>query len=446
MDIRWNKICILAFRALLLTIALFLAQVSKSQQIKGSVYDTLKLEDVIEDVIQNNPVIKESGELITMSELSVKLAQSAWLPMINGSASYSRMAPIPSFDIPQFGHIQLYPNNNVNLEVDARQLIYDFGKTGKNVQFQEINQEMAKLTVEQVKEKYALASAGIFYSLYYIQNAKDIVRDHQNTLKKHLELVENKQMTGSATQYEILSTRVNLSAAKTQLSELQTAYDVQLLNLATIMGTKLENPILYADTSLINNLKLEDSSFTFASAHREDLLLLDRRQTSAYLNYKLIKAQTNPVLGFFGNGGYKNGYLPHIENPLANYMAGVSLQFPIFNANRKKINLEMASSSISQLKYESENTQRTAHDDITTSYLQLKLSGEKVNQSKIQVQQAQEAYNHAEINFKEGFLTNLDLLYASDILAESQLQLLRNKMDYITNLLKYKDSLGENIY
>ena len=440
MNIRQNKInlTVIAF--------LFLFQVAYNQEATTKQNDTLKLTDVISGVIQNNPVVKESGELINTSDLEIKMAQSAWLPIIDFNGSYSRMAPIPAFDIPGFGHIQMYPDNSMNMSLEAKQLLYDFGRTEKGVAIKQINREMAGLTAEQMKEKFALASAGIFYSLYYIQMAKSIVEEHLNTLKKHLEFVENKQKTGSATQYEILSTRVRVSAAETQLSELQTAYDVQLSHLGTIMGTDLSHVIVQADTSTTEILNVEDSVFDFAAAHRNDILILDKKKAMADMNYKLLQAQKYPSLGMFASGGWKNGYLPEIEKLEANYIIGVSLQVPIFGGNRKNIKLKMATCSIDQLNYEAENTERTVHDEINESFLQMQLSERKVQQSQIQVEQAKEAYNHAEVNFKEGVITNLDLIYASDMLAESELQLLKNKIDFKYNQLKFEDAIGEKIY
>jgi outer membrane protein TolC len=61
---------------------------------------------VVTKIIQNNPIIKESDEKITSSGLSIELVLAAYMPTFDVNASYSCMAPIPSFDIPQFGHIQ----------------------------------------------------------------------------------------------------------------------------------------------------------------------------------------------------------------------------------------------------------------------------------------------------------------------------------------------------
>jgi outer membrane protein len=440
MHLRWNKV--IASVLTLFTVPL----TTYSQNPMVLIKDTLKLEDAISMVMTNNPVIKQSGELVNASELAVKLAQSAWLPIIDANGSYSRMAPIPAFDIPQFGHIQMYPDNSVNFTVEAHQLLYDFGKTDKNVDVQRASREIASLTTEQIKEKLALATSGIFYSLFYIQTAQTIVEEHVNTLKKHLESIENKQKTGSATRFEFLSTQVKLSSSETQLSELQTAYQIQLSHLNALSGLVVKNVVIVADTTISNNTMQIDSVYAYALLHRDDLLLLNKKKMVSELNYKMTHAQDNPTLSMFGSGGMKNGYLPEIEKLKWNYIVGVTLKVPIFEGNRKNIKLKIAQCSINQTDYDIENTEHTANDEINENLLQLQLSKKKIEQSGLQIRQAREAYNHAEINFREGVITNLDLIFSADMLSESELQLLKNKVDYKINLMKLKVSMGERIY
>jgi outer membrane protein len=421
-------------------------QAGIAQENARSIRDTLKLEDVFTNVLQNSPLIKESLENINSSELSVKLAKSAYLPTVDANAAYSKLAPIPTFDIPGVGNMQMYPNNNINLVLDAHQLIYDFGKTGNSVSMQEINRDMSYLSSEQLKQRLILVSSGIFYSLFYFQNATDIISEHLNTLTKNLKFIENKQITGSATQYEILSTQVKLSATETQLSEMQTAYDVQLSRLNTLMGLELQNIRISADTNDVYSFEFDDSSYVYALAHRNDILIMNKVQAMADMNYKLIQSQYYPTLGFFGTAGMKNGYLSDIEKLEPNYVVGLALRVPIFDGSRKNIKLNLAQSSINSMKYEYEHTARIAHDEISETYSQVQLSAKKVDQSKIQMQLAQKAYDHAEINFREGVITNLDLIYASDMLSDSKLQLLKNKVDFQFDLLKYRTALGEKIY
>ena len=437
MHSKWNRYYILTSLILLLS-----GLLCKSQNIT----DTLRFEDVINNVLQNNPLIMESREKLNNSVLAVKLARTAYLPTIDINASYSHMAPIPSFDIPEFGHVQLYPDNSLNTSLDAHQLLYDFGRTNRTVSLQERGKELTELTGEQQKQNLVLSSANNFYSLVYLQTAGNILKEHLNTLNQHLDFIEKMKKTGSATDYEILSTRVQVSVAETQLTNLETNFTVQLSLLNTLMGTNFRRVYVVCDTSHLAVQELPDSSFLFAAAHRDEILIVQKKRSIEEMNLSLVKASNNPTLGIFASGGYKNGYLPDIEKLQANYIVGMTLKVPLFEGNRKNLKTQMAYCSLQQDNYELENISRQLHDEISACYVQLKLSQQKIRQSELQLQQAQQAYDQAELNFREGTITNLDLINAGDILSQTKLMLLRTKIDYQVNMLQFKAAMGERLY
>ena len=70
----------------------------------------------------------------------------------------------------------------------------------------------------------------------------------------------------------------------------------------------------------------------------------------------------------------------------------------------------------------------------------------KVKQSELQLQQATQAYELAEVSYKSGTITNLDLLDSYTALSESKLGLFKTKIDYTVSLLKLKIATGEQIY
>jgi len=64
----------------------------------------------------------------------------------------------------------------------------------------------------------------------------------------------------------------------------------------------------------------------------------------------------------------------------------------------------------------------------------------------LQVQQAEEARKLAEVSFMAGTITNLDLLDAETLEAESRLALLKARTDYAVNQVKLNLSLGKMAY
>lgn len=75
----------------------------------------------------------------------------------------------------------------------------------------------------------------------------------------------------------------------------------------------------------------------------------------------------------------------------------------------------------------------------------LSASQKKIEQSSLQVKQAEEALALAATSFKSGVITNLDLLDAESVLEESRVNLLRARIDYAINLVRLNISLGKPI-
>ena len=85
-------------------------------------------------------------------------------------------------------------------------------------------------------------------------------------------------------------------------------------------------------------------------------------------------------------------------------------------------------------------------NEVSENYSNLLVAQKKIEQFELQLVQALELYALAETNFKLGTVTNLDLLDAASILAESKLQLLKTKIDQQINIIKLNASIGKRIY
>jgi outer membrane protein TolC len=172
--------------------------------------DSLKLANIIRQVIGNYPSIKKAEQDIEAANARIGLAKSAKLPFINASASYTRIAPVVSLTIPSMGTFEMNPANNYNAGINYNQMIYDFGKTADKVELENQNKKLSELSINQLKQQLSLSLLNNFYSILYLQEAIKIKNDEIKTLGEHLNFVEKLAATGSATQYVILSTKVRI--------------------------------------------------------------------------------------------------------------------------------------------------------------------------------------------------------------------------------------------
>ena len=411
------------------------------------VSDSLTLTTIIRDVVQNHPMVKKSMEDLNTSNAKIGIARSGGLPNIDFVSSYTRIGPISEINFPGLGNFQLMPKDNYNAAFNVSQTITDFGKTSKNISIEKQGKELNLQSVEQVKQKLSQAAISNYFALAYLQEAIKIKDQQLNTLNEHLRFIQKKQATGSATQYEILTTQVRISAIENQKTDLETAREVQVSHLNSLLG-KPEATAQYVKTELdlaLPNLQ-SDSLISNALRNRDEMKLARQKAKLAALRYSMTNSMNNPVFNAFLSGGVKNGYIPYMTQARSNFAAGIGLAIPIFDGKRNKYMLIEAKSAIQVSDDETEISRRNIIDEVIESQASLKASQKKVDQSALQLKQATQAYVLAMASFAAGVITNLELLDGSTALAESRLMLLKSRIDYTVNLYQLKSAIGERLY
>lgn len=418
----------------------------KTNPISG---DSLSLNEILNEVIHNYPSIKKAQTDLESSDARIGLAKTAYLPDVNVAGSFTLLGPTTSLTMPGLGSFQLYPPDNYSAALNINESIYDFGKTDKNITLAKQSKELVGLTVDQLKQKLSGMMVGNFYSIVFLQEAIKIKNEELTTLNGHLQFVQKKVATGSATNYEILTTKVRISAIENQKTDLLNALQIQLSQLNSFLGKSQETKLTLKKELLTPQiLASNDSLFNFAFDHRSEMKIARQKSVLADTHLKMVNIQNNPSLNFYGSGGFKNGYFndKYQDTGKLNYAVGIGLKVPIFDANRSKYTKIQAQSDIKGNEQETELARRSIVNEIVENKGNAETALIKVNQSELQLEQAQQAYSLAETNFEAGAITNLDLLDSSTLVAESKLALLKTKIDYSINLLKLKLALGEQIY
>jgi len=430
----------------LLLMPFVMAHGQKTDKISG---DSLSLNEILKDVIHNYPSIKKAQTDIESSEAKIGLAKTAYLPNVDLSGSFTLLGPTTSLTIPGLGSFQLYPPDVYSAALNVSESIYDFGKADKSITFEKQNKELVALSVDQLKQKLSGMIVGNFYSVVFLQEAIKIKNQELATLNEHLQFVEKRAATGSATNYEILTTKVRISAIENQKTDLLTALQVQLSQLNSYLGKPQGTKLTVKKEILTPEiLASNDSLFTIAFDHRSEMKIARQKSVLADTRLKIATVQNNPSFNFIGSGGLKNGYFNDKYQDIGklNYVVGVSLKVPLYDANRSKYTKIQAQSDINGNVQETDLVRRTIVNEVVESKANAQSALKKVHQSELQLEQAQQAYSLADTSFRAGTVTNLDLLDSSTSVAESSLALLKTKIDYSVSVLRLKLALGEQIY
>jgi outer membrane protein len=435
---------------LMIALALITSLSANSQDKQGAISavksDSLSLKTLIAEVISTHPTVKGAEEALKNADARIGAARAGYYPVIDAKADFSNIGPIMKFDIPSLGTFQLYPANNYSAAINFRQVIYDFGRTKTNIELEDEGRIIDEKALNQIRQKMALATINNFYTLAFLQHAIKIMDEQLTTLQSHLKYIETLKSTGSATDYQVLSTKVKISTAESEKSDLTAALAIQQAYLCSLTGNNDRLPIVREELEINAPMTSVDSLLSFAYNNRDEMAINHEKTVLAGLKYKLTKNLDKPVINFIATGGAKNGYLPDLNQLKANYVVGVGISVPIFDGMKTKYNLLQAESATSSLSFESEGTRRSITSEVREAREYVISAKQKELQFRLQLQQAQEAYSLAETSFRSGVITNLELLDANTTVSQSMLMLLKSRIDYAASIYKLKAALGERLY
>ena len=413
---------------------------------KLNISDSLSYDQVLGEVLSTYPAVLKAQEGIQAADAAIGLAKSGYYPYISADAGYTRLGPVSEITFPGFGTFEIYPPDNYQVTASVSQIIYDFARTSRNVKLEQSGKVISEQNVNFIKQRLELLTAICYYNLVYDQDAIRIKDLQLQTLRKHLDFVTRKEQTGSATQYEILSTQVRISTAENQKVDLETSRQTQLAILNSLLGLPGNTQLVMKKTlGLTVPDVLQDSLINYALNHRYEMVLARLRENHAELHLRAVKAQNNPVLSAFAEGGWKNGYIPDLNKFTANYAVGVGISYPVFDANRHHNNIRLVNTEINISKEDLNQTTRDVSSEVYQNIASLKASMQKIDQCRLQVMQATQALDLATISYQSGAITNLDLLDAESNQEQSLLDLVKAQVDYAINVVRLDISLGKQV-
>ena len=412
----------------------------------NSTTDSISLNNILNQVITNFPAIKKNQQELNAADARIGLAKTAYLPDVSFNANDTYLGPVSTISLGP-ASFNLFPANNYSAALDYSQTIFDFGKTSKNINLENQSKNMVNTSTELIKQRLSLSVINIYYAILFLQEAINIKDKELNTLKEHLNYIEKKMSTGSAIQYEVLTTKVRMSTIENQKTDLLNSLKVQTCQMNSLLGQpEKTNILLKKELQAIQTISPTEQLLASADKTRNEMKMAQQKTELSELKYNVVNTQNMPALKFYASGGIKNGLFPDMYKGTWNFAVGAGIHVPIFDANHKKYSLLQVKADIQSNKEDVELTHRTIVNEVVESQANIESAFEKITQSELQQKQALQAYNLAETSFRSGVITNLELLDASTSLSEAGLSVLKAKIDYSLSLLKLKIALGEKIY
>jgi outer membrane protein len=395
-----KKICLL--NTLSLVAATSFAQVQTNTELKG----------LINQSFSYFPKIKEAENGISTAQEKLEIAQTN-NPIVEGTVSYNFVQPKIILPFPVDGEtkdFQFAPVHNANANVGANYLLFDFGRLKANVEKAKTDLKYARHNVDYVKSQLANQVAIIYYNIIYFQKAIQIEDSVLAYLNENKKIIDSKLKNGDAIRIDLLNVQSSIDAEENRKVDLRNNLQKQLNLLSYTTGNITASGVTF-DFDLV--LKDALSAMTDAQTNNLEYVLAKDKVQQAQTELALIKTNDKPSVSLGANTGFKNGYVPNVNEIRFNYAAGATLKIPIYDGGKTKRQTKLAETIVKQNELSITTLDNTYRKDILQALTDLNSNMERIKNTTGQIDQAKAAEDLATSRYQNGVGTNLEITNAS---------------------------------
>lgn len=414
---------------------------------QGVSADSVSLNKAIELTLQNHPSVKQAAGAIGTAEARIKQQNTSYSPEVEADASYTRIGPVPSFDLPGGLSAKLYPENNYDAHVSLRHTLYDFGRRDAMSDLTASYKNSAEDNLEVIKTNLAYQTVQAFYSLLFLKQSL-IVKDQQIAdLNRHLQVTQAKVSSGTATDFDVSTTEVRVSSAQNQRTEILNEISKQEIVLRSLTGLPQDAPLnVTGSFNFVPENVKADSLINIAMRQRGEVKLAHDLQASAGKQKNVARLSDMPSLSLSATYGLKNGYIPNLDVLRGNWVAGVLFRYPIYNGERAKYQAEEAEANFQSSLAHTSDVELGIRTEVNRAISDNTTAQQQLATVKIQVNHAQRALQRAGLQYRDGVISNLDLLDAQTGLTEARLSELQIIFKNILSRYQLQRAAGDKIW
>ncbi len=399
----------------------------------------MTIAQAVDAALRNYPSIRVTQEQMNAAAAGIRLAQTAYLPRVDGLAQINRATRntfygllLPQGVIPGVDGI---PGNNFGTVWDSGVGIlvswqpFDFGLRRANVATATAAREQAQATLNRTRFDVSVATADAFLTVIAAQQTAQAARaaiDSWQVLLRSIHAQVAAQLRPGADESRV---QAELAIAQTQVAQAEQAIDTARATLAQFIGQDpaqigvapsrlLDLPPEHAEAPLntsSNPLALEEAALI---AHQQKQLdALDRTYRPQFFVQGLASARGTGMELNGGRLGGVNGLGPTVDN----FGAGLTVTFSAMDRFALQEQEAMQSANIRASQAQSQLIATNLQSQYKTAMATLAGARRVVANTPVEVSSARTALAQATARYQAGLAPIDDVAQSQRLLVQAQI-------------------------
>ena len=412
--------------------------------IKDSILQAASLETCVQYALQHKPLIQQSILDEQTTDYAIKSKLADWYPQVNLDYNIQRNFQLQtSYSGGNFIHSGTLNTSLGQFSVTQNLFSKDLllaNKSASDVRKQ------AKQSLESNKIAVTVTVSKAFYDVLLTQKQIELSADDIIRLEASFKNAYSQYKSGIVDKIDYKRASISLNNAKAELKSQQELLNTKVAYLKNAMGYTADNSFaLQYDTLLMEKELVIDTLQAINYSNRIEYKQLETAKRLEEYNLQYTKWSYYPSVAAFGSYAFdymSNDFARLYGKNFPYSFAGVKLNLPIFQGNKRVYQTKSAELAIKRVDWDL----LQLRSSINTQYTQA-LSAYKANLNDYLVLKdnlllAKEVYNTIQLQYKAGIKNYLEVITAETDLRSAQVNYTNALYQVLAAKIDVQQALG----
>jgi OMF family outer membrane factor len=408
------------------------------------------LAQAVTQALQNNLALRLAAFEVQITRAQLEAAQGAKAGTIRGSAAYTRTNErattivIPAGTFPgQLTPITITIPSSPNLFTAS--IVYEYplytgGRLEAQIALATAGVRGVEAALERTKQDVILATKRAYFQVLGAQAALDAAQRSVASAEETLRIAQARVRAGTSPRFDEIQAEVSLAQARQGVVRARNGVAVATQELAAMMALPVDTLLRPQESMDVVPVATPVAVLVaHGFAQRPELGENKARMDAAAAAIELAKAGARPVVGLVGAVSSDGTSLSTIT---LGWSLMLSATFPIFDGGVTAAKIKEAELRLESLKVVEAQLRQRIELEVRQSAANLAAAAEEVAAATKTIEQAREALRIAQVRFREGVGTNLEVIAAQAALAQAEAALVQALLAFNTARAQLERAVG----
>ena len=332
--------------------------------------------------------------------------------------------------------------NNYGGTITVSQGIDIFGLVPAALDVSNLTRDFYLIDLRRVSNEVALTAKTDFIAVLTAQDALATQQEQVDASTENLRITNAKFTAGTAAQYDVLTAQTSLSNAQQLLASDQNQVDLALASLNNALGRDQRDTVgVTAPTLPALDLKFNlDDLIRTAFIKRPEM---QQARSNVIIAKKLVvlnAAALYPALSLEGSANFQGTQIPGSSQDTYSVIANLSI--PLYDGGATKARVKSARLTVQTQQVTEDQLKQNVALEVRQAYVSILNDQTRASSAQDGTKEAEEALRIANIRYKNGLGTQLDVINAQAQLATARTNQTSAQQDYLTSLAQLTRAEG----